>query len=94
MANDKLIRASDARRAILKAEPRLAYCIDNIPSVEAAPVVHGRWIEIDMCACRKCSVCDFVVSDDACSDLYYDWHRAPKYCPECGAKTDGGNQDG
>jgi hypothetical protein len=34
MANNKLIRASDARRAILKEDPTLAYCIDEIPGVD------------------------------------------------------------
>ena len=38
MENDKLIRASDARRAILKENPKLAYCIDDIPAVDAVEV--------------------------------------------------------
>lgn len=39
MANNKLIYASDARKAILKADPKLAYCIDNIKGVEAVEVI-------------------------------------------------------
>ncbi|MBQ8359773.1 MAG: hypothetical protein IJX37_07695 [Oscillospiraceae bacterium] len=35
MANEKLIYASAARKAILKADPKLAYCIDSIPGVDA-----------------------------------------------------------
>lgn len=35
MANDKLIYASSARKAILKEDPKLAYCIDSIPGVDA-----------------------------------------------------------
>lgn len=35
MATEKLIRASDARKAILKADPKLAYCIESIPGVDA-----------------------------------------------------------
>ena len=31
----KLIRASDARGAVLKADPKLVYCIDNIKAVDA-----------------------------------------------------------
>lgn len=42
MATDKLIYASAARRAILREEPRLAYCIDNIKGVEAVEVVRCR----------------------------------------------------
>jgi hypothetical protein len=51
MATEKLIRASDARRAILKEDPKLAYCIDKVPGVDAVEVVrckdcavpHNKW---------------------------------------------------
>ncbi len=42
MTNEKLIRASDARRAILKEDPKLAYCIDEIPGVDAVEVVRCK----------------------------------------------------
>lgn len=38
MPNDKLIYASSARKAILKEYPKLAYCIDSIPGVDAVPL--------------------------------------------------------
>ena len=38
MANKKLLYASDARKAILKADPKLAYCVDGIPGVDAISV--------------------------------------------------------
>ena len=38
MANNKLIYASDARKAILKADPKLAYCIDDIKGVDSVAV--------------------------------------------------------
>lgn len=39
MANEKkLIYADDARRAILEAEPKLAYCIERIKAVDAVEV--------------------------------------------------------
>lgn len=38
MANEKLISASAARKAILKADPKLAYVIDNVPAVDAVPL--------------------------------------------------------
>lgn len=46
MANEKLIRASDARKAILKEDPKLAYCIDDIPGVDAVEVKCkvGDWV--------------------------------------------------
>lgn len=44
MANDKkLIYADDARRAILKADPKLAYCIDKLKAVDAVEVVRCNY---------------------------------------------------
>ena len=45
MANDKLIYASSARKAILRADPKLAYVIDNVPAVDAVEV---------LCRCKDC----------------------------------------
>ena len=42
MAKDKLIYASAARKAILDADPKLAYCIDSIPGVDAVKVVRCK----------------------------------------------------
>jgi hypothetical protein len=88
MAGEKLIRASDARKAILKINPKSAYCIDSVPAVDAEEVVHGRWIEDDESARRYCSHCGFNINDDASHELYGDYQVKPKYCPECGAKMD------
>ena len=50
-------------------------------AADVAPVVHGRWIEkADHATCSAC------LSDCwSSSALGYD------YCPECGAKMDGGS---
>lgn len=48
MANEKLIYASAARKAILKADPKLAYLIDNIKGVDAVEVVRCK-----DCKCAK-----------------------------------------
>ena len=42
---EKLIYASSARKAILKEDPKLAYCIDSIPGVDAVEVP---------CRCKDC----------------------------------------
>ena len=60
----------------------------GMPAVDAAPVVHGRWISYldgeHLMPERyyKCSVC---------SDRGYKFRR--NYCPNCGAKMDGGNDN-
>lgn len=56
-------------------------CIN--PSAYVAPVRHGRWI-IDSAggkiACANCG----------CIYLGYNGRPMPNYCPNCGAKMDGG----
>jgi hypothetical protein len=67
MANEKLIRASEARKAILDADPKLAYCIDNIKAVDAVEVVRCKvchnCTESNWCTLLRATVRD----DDFCS---------------------------
>lgn len=61
--------------------------IDDAPTADVAPVVHGQWIlERELNGkpyCFHCSVCD---SDYHCIGIVV----ASDYCPNCGAKMDGG----
>ena len=53
--------------------------IARIPAVDAAPVVHGRWV--DSKGAIRCSEC--------MNEPLYDYHgrlRLSKACPTCGAK--------
>lgn len=47
MESKKLIYADDARRAILEANPKLAYCIERIKAVDAVEIVR----------CKDCEHC-------------------------------------
>ena len=61
--------------------------IEQAPTVDAVEVVHGRWVDTDYkpdIYC-KCSVCGRRV---------YAYDDGYNYCPNCGAKMDGGNEDG
>ena len=84
MKRDKLIYASAARKAILEADPKLAYCIDNIPGVDAVEVVHGRWERV--IPTKSAAKWSIKVSCSVCHKQGYTHH---KYCPNCGAKMDG-----
>lgn len=68
--------------------------IDRIQRVDAVPVVHGRWIYVDgkgSNAEYECSQCRIHV----CFDEQIDGTIPPyNYCPNCGAKMDGGAEDG
>ena len=59
------------------------------PNVDAAPVVHGRWIE------RMYKTGDITSLSYFCSecDCEHYFGRA-NYCPNCGAKMDGERRDG
>lgn len=56
--------------------------IDCEPAADVAPVVHGRWTQVDDTKCR-CSNCNII----ALIGLYP--HGDKNYCPNCGAKMDG-----
>lgn len=63
--------------------------IANAPSVDVVPVVHGRWIERRAPHAMggnsaKCSACN--------KSVQY-LGNPVNYCPNCGAKMDGGDSD-
>lgn len=60
------------------------------PTVDAVEVVHGKW---DEGVCTHCSF-DIRCLTDGESDLeQWVWDEGFDYCPNCGAKMDGGNED-
>lgn len=98
---EKLIKASDLKKALAHIFPPIIRddkkrkmdialealnCIDNAPAIEAEPVRHGEWVDPD---CYfpdywKCTACN--------EELYFECDPTA-YCPNCGAKMDGGKQD-
>lgn len=58
--------------------------IADAPTVDAVPVRHGRW-EPGNPICPVCGGNKFKNLD---ADIWSDWQ--PDFCPNCGAKMDGG----
>lgn len=58
--------------------------IADAPTVDAVEVVHGRWIHKGAWHI-ECSECKHILAHIS---------EAKNYCPYCGAKMDGGNEDG
>ena len=64
----------------------------DMPAADVAPVVHGRWISWEKAGNfvpspdrHECSVCH-----DAAQVLVNGFELLSDYCPNCGAKMDGG----
>lgn len=98
---DKLLEEEQASEFVVgvrNGKPLLAACknylkmvIDNAPTADVAPVVHGRWIDMQdddtTEGMWRCSACgddryfDFMVTNPIDCGCYY--------CSNCGAKMDG-----
>ena len=92
----KYVDIDAAKEAVRKAECDAAWdgrrfdaefienALDFIPAADVAPVVYGRWVHLggdEWC----CSACGFVISTEG------SWEKpTKKYCEDCGAKIDGG----
>ena len=58
--------------------------IGKTPDADVAPVRHGRWNDGD----PYCPICRKDKFRGLDADVWADWK--PDYCPNCGAKMDGG----
>ncbi len=63
--------------------------ISKLTTVDAVPVVHGRWVKVDHYP-PECSICGDIAPLTCDGEAHY----MGNYCPNCGAKMDGGNEDG
>ena len=73
--------------------------IKNRPAADVAPVVHGHWLpseddfddedvlfDVEEWCDWQCSSC----GEELCYDDPMPSHLLPRFCPNCGAKMDGG----
>lgn len=75
LRNDKMKNRSDVFRSYAKV------VIDGTPTIDAIPVVHGRWEPVDHDGSWRvdmCSVCHRRMH-------YVDYDQPYQYCPNCGA---------
>lgn len=77
------MRLIDANALPVKTNQRKQYvlytAIEDAPTIDAVPVVHGRWIDTrEYCGDYMCS---------NCKELYRT--NVFNYCPNCGARMDG-----
>ena len=65
--------------------------IENSPTVDAMPVVHGYWMKYEVDVAEHpwhCSHCGY------CPPKFVSHIEDMKYCNHCGAKMDGEQKDG
>lgn len=71
--------------------------ISDIPSADVAPVVHGRWDDIPnvymSVASKTGAYHGNATTCSACHEVNPNAYKT-NYCPNCGAKMDGGDDDG
>ncbi len=89
---------ADALEALIRQEPTDGMFTEEIleiireqPTIEAAPVVHGRWKTVKYnvhCSCGK-SYGTYHYLCSACNRISYAQPYGLNYCPNCGAKMDG-----
>ena len=87
----RLIDADVASRWMEQNEAYMdAEILRAIPTVDVVPVVHGRWEyspqTINTYGQLRCSICNWWTLDLSVDHSY-------SYCPNCGAKMDGGADD-
>lgn len=105
MANEIRLIDANAFRDWLSKQKRIGknlviMMLDETPTVDAKPVVHGRW-KVANDGTHFCSLCG--------CDAPYTWddidrrfvnsaddvpNRPSNFCPNFGAQMDGGNEDG
>lgn len=76
-----------------RPESEFAKMLDAIPAADVATVVHARWITEDNTEGYRgdphCTACKYILPDEAvygCTPGVDDYF----YCPNCGARMDGG----
>lgn len=72
---------------------RFEKLINSVPAADVAPVVHGRWVRIyedgePAIGQHKIGVCC-----SKCMKMPKDKITESDYCPNCGAKMDGGKEN-
>lgn len=70
---------------------KIAKIVHDSPTVDAVPVVHARWHDVYLLSpwvatgvCGHCKLTSYINPD----------FPHAKHCQHCGAKMDGGNEDG
>ena len=83
---ESFLRALESAGAGDYSTDGIIIMLEKQPTIEAEPVVHGEWEHLggdEWC----CTVCENVITTEG------SWEKpTQKFCDECGARMDGGDQ--
>lgn len=95
-AGVSILRAKANMAVLMDAAPyfeKAAQMLEKLPAADVAPVVHGRWDDSGRYTfpngetAVRCTNCGCALTES--EYRLYNWN----YCPVCGAKMDGGDND-
>lgn len=88
--NGVLFCGRSCGKTVKLVQEALKRMIDSAPTVDAVPVVHGRWEPVKYnahCSCGK-SYGTYHYLCSACNRIAYAQPYGLSYCPNCGAKME------
>lgn len=66
--------------------------VRDFPAADVAPVVHGRWLnfygDFTCAECSECGAIYDVVDVKPSGEIFGEFEKEYKFCPNCGAKMD------
>lgn len=62
--------------------------IDDMPTLDVAPVVHGRWEKWNGDDRHHCTACECYANEERDAYGYITSEFLDNYCPNCGARMD------
>jgi hypothetical protein len=92
----RYIDADEAKEALTgwdtdPTDEEIEWTIDNVPTADVAEVKHGNWVDRGD-GDWSCDRCGELFSFDAWGDIHPKDDCGCNYCPNCGAKMDGGEE--
>lgn len=90
-----ILRAKANMAVLMEAAPyfeKAAQMLEKLPAADVAPVVHGRWVvRFDGPYKRRRCYCSHCGKHSGVGGIAQNQEKP--YCPNCGAKMDGGDND-
>ena len=80
-------------RRAFKTRQDIQDFLDNIPAADVVPVVHGHWIWHEEEFEYECSACHCRFDYNHTFEIFDHGFQYANYCPNCGAKMDGGEDN-